>query len=177
MAESIVSLGMRGPRALLGVGVDAERWLVRTGADTATRAALAGLDALLASRLAEEAVRRTVERVLTGPELDAIVGQIVESPAMERVVERVVDSRLMGTAAARLLESEQLWMLVQEVAQSPAVTDAITRQGASFAQDVAGDVRDRSENADAWLERAARRVLRRSQRAGAGPQAPQPGPA
>jgi hypothetical protein len=44
------------------------------------------------------------------------------------------------------------------------VTEAITRQSVGFADQVAGQVRDRSRNADARLERAARRVLKRPQR-------------
>jgi hypothetical protein len=41
------------------------------------------------------------------------------------------------------------------------VTDAIARQSVSFADQVAVGVRARSHDADAWLERAARRALRR----------------
>jgi hypothetical protein len=210
---SLVTAGLRPPLALLALGRDAERWALRTTRSTAERAALAGLDALLASPIADEVVRRVlasavaeraveeacngpfadvvardvvryevVERVLAGPELEAVVQQVLESPAMERVVAQVVDSRLFGSAATRLLESEELWLLVQEVAQSPAVMNAITHQGESFAGEMAADVRERSQHADAWLERTARRVLRRGPRAGprAGPRphAPiDPGPA
>ena len=60
-----------------------------------------------------------------------------------------------------MLEGEELWLVVDEIAQSPAVTEAITRQSIGFADQVAGGVRGRSRNADAWLERAARRALRR----------------
>jgi hypothetical protein len=55
-------------------------------------------------------------------------------------------------------------VLVEEIAESPAVTDAITQQGFGFADEVAGGMRARSRNADAWLERAARRALRRPPR-------------
>jgi hypothetical protein len=41
------------------------------------------------------------------------------------------------------------------------VTDAITQQSMGFADVIADGVRDRSRSADAWLERAARRALRR----------------
>lgn len=176
MVRTLVITGLRPPRALLAHGLDAPRWALHTAAGTARRGVLAGLDLLLASQLAEEAVRRVFERVLAGPELEEAVAEAVESPAMERLVERVVDSRLMGAAAARLLESEELWLLVQEVAQSPAVTDAITHQGASFADEVAGEVREHSQHADAWLERAARRMLRRGPRAGPRPGIPEPDP-
>jgi hypothetical protein len=50
---------------------------------------------------------------------------------------------------------------VREIAYSPEVMDAISRQGVGFADQVAGGVRARSRRADAWLERVARRALRR----------------
>jgi hypothetical protein len=47
------------------------------------------------------------------------------------------------------------------LAQSPAVTEAITQQGAGFADQVAGEMRKRSRDVDARLERGARRLFRR----------------
>jgi hypothetical protein len=41
------------------------------------------------------------------------------------------------------------------------VTEAITQQGAGFADQVAAEVRDRSRSVDARLERGAWRLLRR----------------
>jgi hypothetical protein len=116
--------------------------------------ALGGLDVVLSSRLAEEAVdrvlasslaKRALARTLQGP----LVDDVLASPAIERMIARVLDSR-------------ELWVAVDEIAQSPAVTEAITRQSVSFADQVAGRVRDGSRNADARLERAARRALRRA---------------
>ena len=54
--------------------------------------------------------------------------------------------------------------MVDEIARSPAVTEAITQQSLGFADQVAGGVRDRSRNADEVLERVARRALRRRRR-------------
>jgi hypothetical protein len=51
--------------------------------------------------------------------------------------------------------------VVDEVARSPAVTEAIAHQGAGFADQVAGELGERSRRADARLERVARRLLRR----------------
>ncbi len=73
----------------------------------------------------------------------------------------MIQSKLLDEAVDQLLESDELWLLVDEVAHSPAVTDAITQQSASFADQVAGGMRARSRNADAWIEAKARRVLRR----------------
>jgi hypothetical protein len=111
--------------------------------------------------LANGIVEQTTARVLEGPELERAVERVLDSAAAERLVGRVIESRLLDEVVRRLLESEDLWLLVEEIARSPAVTEAITRQGVGFADQVAGDVRARSRNADAWLERAARRALRR----------------
>jgi len=67
----------------------------------------------------------------------------------------------MDEAVARLLESDDLWVLVDEIARSPSVTDAISHQGMGFADQVAAAVRERSLRADARLEHAARRLVHR----------------
>ena len=63
---------------------------------------------------------------------------------MDRLVAQVLDSRLVDASVARVLASDELWLVVDEVAQSPAVTEAITQQSAGFADQVAGEVGERS---------------------------------
>jgi hypothetical protein len=111
--------------------------------------------------LANGIVEQTTARVLEGPELERAVETALESAAAERLVGQVIESRLLDEAVRRLLESEDLWLLVEEIARSPAVTEAITQQSMGFADQVAGGVRAGSRRADIWLERAARRALRR----------------
>jgi hypothetical protein len=144
--------------------------------DIATRVTLAGLDALLASRVATEAADRIVASALVGHVLDQMLAgdgleRVLASAETASVPQRVIDSHLIDEAVDRLLESEDLWLLVDEIARSPAVTEAIGTQSIGFADQIAGVVRDRSRTADARLERLARRVLRR--RAGAA--SPPPG--
>jgi hypothetical protein len=122
-------------------------------ADLAGRGLVAGVDAALEWRYTEEAVRRVLESSL----LERVAAELLESPALDRVIE----SRLLDKVIDRLLESDELWVLVDEVASSPAVTEAIGQQGIGFAGQVAGRVRERSQRADDTVERAARRVLRR----------------
>ena len=127
-------------------------------------AALAALDAVLASRVGAEAVdrivasdlaARAVGKALEGPLVDSIARDIarytvlerfadgmLEDPELERLLVRVLDSKLLDEAVARLLEGDELWLVVDEIAQSPAVTEAITRQSIGFADQVAGGVRD-----------------------------------
>jgi hypothetical protein len=111
--------------------------------------------------LSEELIENTTRRVLDGAELERVVEATLESPTVERIIERAIDSRLADHAVLRLLQSEELWLIVDEVARSPAVTAAIARQSAGLADQVAGGVRERSRDADDWVERRVRRLLRR----------------
>lgn len=166
---------------LLGLPAAVMRPVARAAEDRALRL----LDRALASRFVEDAMERVLasvlvesvgrelarqtviervgEQLITDEALDRIVAAALDSPKTERVVAQVIDSRLLDDAVSRLLESDDLWILVDEVARSPAVTDAITQQGRGFADQVAGVVRDRSRTADDRLEGAARRLLRRGQ--------------
>ena len=137
--------------------------MLRPVGRTAEDMTLGVLGRVLDSRVTGEALEMVAARILTGPELERIVAAAVDSPAVERMVGRVIESRLLDATVTRLLESEDLWILVDEVARSPAVLDAVTHTGAGFADQVADRVRGRSERADARLEHIARRLLRRSQ--------------
>ena len=88
--------------------------------------------------------------------------RLLAEGVIERAVDRVFDERrIVDELVNRLIASEELWVLVDSIAKSPAVTEAIGRQSIGFAEQVAGEVRTRSRNADARLERVARRALRR----------------
>jgi hypothetical protein len=119
------------------------------------------VDVVVERVLADGVVEQAVARVLDGPELERVVSSALDSPAMERLVARVVESKLVDQAMARLLESDELWLFVDEIAHSPAVTDAIAQQSLGFADQVAGGVRTRSRSADTWLEAKVQRALRR----------------
>jgi hypothetical protein len=141
----------------------------------------------IASRVAEELIaggvaRQVTDRLLTGPELDEIVCAVVDDPrtgalvahvletdGTERIVAQLLESRVVDAAVTRALAGEELWRVVEAVAGSEAVTEAITRQGVGFADQVADDIGERSRRADARLERAANRLLRRRERPGGGP--------
>ncbi|HEU4658715.1 MAG TPA: hypothetical protein VFR97_14390 [Capillimicrobium sp.] len=142
----------------------------------------------IAGRVAEELLAEGVaaqlaERLLAGPELDAVVCAVVDDPrthrllvrlleseGMDRLVAEVLESRLADAAVTRLLAGDELWRVVGAVVGSETVTGAITRQGAGLADQVAGELGERSRRADARLERAVGRLLHR-RRDGARPTA------
>jgi hypothetical protein len=137
--------------------------------DTTGRAAEAALDGIADRLLQGGLAERFVSRLLDAPELERLLATMLDNPGTERLVARAVRSQLteatmaqlIEDAIARLPQTQAMWALVDEVARSEAVTDAITQQGLGMADEVAEDLRERSRDADAWLERAARRVLRR----------------
>jgi hypothetical protein len=115
---------------------------------------------VLATPLPQHVAERVVA-ALDSPLMSELAGRALDSEGMDRLVAQVLESRLLDATVARILASEELWLVVDEVAQSPAVTAAITQQGVGFAGQVAGEVGERSRRADARLERVARRLLRR----------------
>ena len=140
-----------------------QRVLEERLADAVTRVLI---EQELVERVADElvasgAVDRMVDRALESPRMTELLERVLDSEGMERLVAQVLDSRLVDTSVARVLASEELWLVVDEVARSPAVTAAISQQGAGFADQIATEVGQRSRRADAWLERAARRMLHR----------------
>ena len=142
--------------------------------DVAARAAVrSGLIERVAGEMLEAGVADHVaDRVLQGPELDRLVARVLDDQATERIVAQVLESRLVDESVKRVLASEELWLVVDEIARSPAVTSAISQQGMGFADQVVEEVGVRSRRADAWLERAARRMLNRNP----SPAAPAGGP-
>lgn len=128
----------------------------------ASRAVSDLLERGVVAALASPSAERLVVAALESPGAERLVDRVVNNQSSERLVAHVIESRLVDEAVARLLESEDLWILVDEVARSPAVTDAITQQSLGFADQVAGVVRGRSRSADERLERMARRLLRRA---------------
>jgi hypothetical protein len=163
----------------LRAGGTASAAVLRPVARQAHGAALATLDLVLESKIAAQLVervtasrltQRALSGVLEGPLVEALARDLVRYRVADRLLSeglvdqtatRVLDGPELERVVEQLLESKELWLLVEEVARSPAVTAAITRQSVGFADQVAGGVRARSRSADAWLERGVRRALRR----------------
>jgi hypothetical protein len=125
----------------------------------------------LVPRVADELLRSGVidqigRRLATGPELDRMLTGVLDSEALTRLIDRTLESSVVDASVARILASEELWIVVEEIAQSPAVTDAIAHQGVGFVDQVAGELGERSRSVDDRLERGARKFFRRRAPAG-----------
>jgi hypothetical protein len=165
---TLASLGAAALAPAVHIGQRAERRARHTLAGPARLAVLAavdvtlaGLDSAVTSPLAEEIGERIRASALAEV-MEPLVSRAIDSPETERLIGRVIDSRVIDAVVRHLLDTEALWVAVDEIAQSPAVTDAIGRQGVSFADQMAGVVRQRSRNADDRLEQLVRRFAHRS---------------
>jgi hypothetical protein len=152
----------------LGLG----RRAVRTVADTAVTAAIrSGLaERATAELLDSGALDRILDRALSSPVPERVVEELLEGGIAEQVADRILagpelarilESPAMEQFVARIVASEQLWLVIEEIARSPVVSEAISHQGVGFAEQVVEDVGERSRRADAWLERVAHRMLHR----------------
>jgi hypothetical protein len=161
----------------VSAGVGVGRRLRDVSLELAGDAALSALDAVLdraitqgvpqriADRLLEDGLaEQLAQRFLDGPELERMVALVLESERVDAALVSALESADMERLIIRIVESRLIDETVTRLAQSPAVTDAIAQQGLGLADEVADEVRDRSRAADAWLERAAGRMLRRRTR-------------
>lgn len=135
----------RAFRPLGGIGGRAAAATLRPFTD----AAFVEVEQLLSTALESEHVQRGLRRAF-------------ESDGARKLVDSLFESGLVDHFADRLLQSRALWRLVDEIADSPAVTAAITQQSLGFADQVGEEVRRRTRTADDWLEWSARRVTRRT---------------
>jgi hypothetical protein len=133
--------------------------LVEHAVDAALRGPL--LDAVAADVARHRVVQRLLDPLLEGEAIEQLIAAAEAADLPNRVADRLLQDGVADAAVARLLATEELWILVDEVARSPSVTEAISHQSAGLAEQMAEVVRDRSRSADARLERAARRVLGR----------------
>ena len=134
----------RAFRPLGGIGGRAAAATLRPFTDAAS----VEFEQLLGTVLESEHVQRGLRRAFEGDGARELVDSFFDSGLFDHFVER-------------LLASEALQHLVEEIADSPAVTAAITQQGLSFADQLGEVVRGRSRRADDLLERAAHRVAPR----------------
>ena len=135
-------------------------------AERAIEAAMRGplVEAAVRDLVRYHVIERATAELAEDGQLEELVTRALETPAARRMVANVIDSAVVDEAITQLLASDDLWILIDEVARSPAVTEAISHQGMGLADQVAGVVRERSRVADARLERVARRLIGRNGR-------------
>jgi uncharacterized RDD family membrane protein YckC len=114
--------------------------------------ASADFEAAFAAALEHEATQRLVERALA-------------SPGVERLAIEAVESKLSAELTDRVVRSPEFRRAVEQIASSPEVRSALTKQTTSLAGEVASGLSSGAERLDDTVERPFRRLLRRPPRA------------
>jgi hypothetical protein len=177
---SSLSAAARITTAPLRLGIELAQGAAEAVAPAGERALLAALDAVVTPLMSEQAIdrvlaraetsgvaQRVVDRVLQDGVIEQIAERLLSGPELERILTAAFESALPDELIAQLLASEAVWAMIDEIARSPSVTEAITQQGTGFLEQVAAKARERARGADTRLERLAGRVSRRG-RPGAG---------
>jgi uncharacterized RDD family membrane protein YckC len=115
--------------------------------------ASADFEAAFAAALEHEATQRLVERALA-------------SPGVERLAIEALESKLSTELTDRVVRSPEFRRAVEQIASSPEVRSALTKQTTSFAGEVASGLSSGAERLDDAVERPFRRMLRRPPRTG-----------
>ena len=136
----------------------------------ASPAMTSAVDAVVGS----PAVQETLERVVSGPAfagalrtilspetVDMIAEEVTRSQMIQKITVTAMEAGEMAPIVDAFLEREELWILVQTIAESPAVIDAVRQQGFGFADQVGDEVRGRSRTADQVIARTARSFIGR----------------
>jgi chromatin segregation and condensation protein Rec8/ScpA/Scc1 (kleisin family) len=74
---------------------------------------------------------------------------------------RVLESRLVDDLTERVLRSPEMERVVEHIATSPQVLDAVSQQTQTLAEEMVSNVRRRTHTVDDVAERTVRGWLRR----------------
>ncbi len=165
---------LRLTASLVGEGRALERSMRRELAPVLDSAMIRVIDTVLARLLEDDFVDRALDRIEAAGVVQRVIDRLLEDgiaeeiadralagPESERLLAAALRSPLVEEAVAQLLENQAVWILVDEIARSPSVTEAIAHQGTGFLDQVAARARDRSRKADARVQRLADRLARR----------------
>jgi len=148
---------------LLGAGVRGARTVTRvTGVDRAVETAA---EEAMVAAVESEAVERALARVLRGPLVEEAVHGALESDAIKRALIEALDSELVDEVWRRLLASDETQRLVERIAEAPELRAAIAAQSRGLIEDVGHTIGHATRRLDGALERIARRIFLRPQRA------------
>jgi uncharacterized RDD family membrane protein YckC len=150
----LIGTGARGARQVAGL----------TGLDSAAETAIE--EAIV--RAAESpAVERALVRILEGPQFEQALARALGQPAVEQALARALDSEQFDNLWNQLLASDEAQRLVERIAEAPEVRAAVTAQGVGLVEDLGRQLRRVARRLDDVVERVARAILRRPQRADA----------
>lgn len=127
--------------------------LQRTGAVARREASERALSATR-SALSGPEVRALVDETLAGPLPEVVVRSAVEHHLAERIGSSL-DEQALDESIKRLVESPAFGLALERALASPQVRNALTRQGRSFAEEIAATAHNRLVQLDSRSGRAA----------------------
>jgi hypothetical protein len=118
-------------------------------------------EGFLARARARATAETMAEDVLDDEMTERALERVLASPGLERLVVQVLESRLVDDVTELVLRSPEMERVVEHIATSPQVLDAVHHHTQSLAEEMVGNVRRRTRDADDAAERAVRGWLRR----------------
>jgi uncharacterized RDD family membrane protein YckC len=107
------------------------------------------LDRAFATTLPEEVVQSAVKHNV----IERVAAELVTSGALDRALKDALASPHTTELTNQILQSDQMRMAIREAAESPEVRAALTRQTASFAEELIAGIRARAVRLDDRLGR------------------------
>jgi hypothetical protein len=122
-------------------------------------------DAIVRSLIEHRVVEHLAEELAATVEIDAAVTTVLEHDTTQQLVAAVIASpgldRVLVQATDRALRGPELQRVVEHVAASPEVRDALQQQSTTLAQEMAQGLRTKAESLDDVAERTVHGWFRR----------------
>jgi hypothetical protein len=122
------------------------------------------VDALVDQLLAEIDVGALVDRVLGEIDLKPVIDRVMDELDLPELVQRVMGELDLDPIVQQVLADLDLPSLVNEVVGEIQMSSVVMKATGGMADDVLGEVRNRSADGDALVERIVGAVLRRRAR-------------
>jgi len=151
-----------GGRLLEGGARGVGRLAGATGIDRTVEVAV---EEAIVRALESAAVERAIARVIEDGRLATAVEDSIDEQRLEETIKRAIDSEVADRVWEDILAGEKAQMLVERIAEAPEVRSAIASQGVGLIADLGRQLRRAAAAVDDFLDRTARRVLRRPPRA------------
>ncbi|HET6831504.1 MAG TPA: RDD family protein [Solirubrobacterales bacterium] len=153
-----------GGRLLEGGARGVGRLAGATGIDRTVEVAV---EEAIVRALESAAVERAVARLIEDGRLATAIEDSIDEERLEATIRRAIDSEVADRVWEEILAGEKAQMLVERIAEAPEVRAAIASQGAGLISDLGRQLQRTAAAVDDFLDRIARRLLRRPPRSGA----------
>jgi uncharacterized RDD family membrane protein YckC len=150
-----------GGRLLEGGARGVGRLAGATGIDRTVEVAV---EEAIVRALESAAVERAIARLVADGRVATAVEDSIDRARLEETIRRAIDSEVADRVWEDILAGEKAQMLVERIAEAPEVRAALASQGAGLIADLGRQVQRTAAAVDDFVDRLARRLLRREAR-------------